>query len=159
GMRQVQKEYPPVIPESKKTRGRYDISVFDKDRIASVDWWTHWRANGTARGTPVAPTVAIEIGLNKGVSQDPNGTEGRLSDIDKELGRLTDGRNGLELGLLVYLYRYATHDRPAMLRIVELVKARTRQFEHPNLTLVAVGFDQNKGYSPIEYYELHVRNG
>lgn len=107
-MRGIQREYPTIEKDpGKGARGKLDLTIFDREAIASVDWWGHMRNDGSRRGGSIAPALAIEIGLNKGRAGGRTlYKKNELDEADEELRRLALPGNAVGRGLLLYFYRY-----------------------------------------------------
>ncbi len=157
-MRRVQKEYPPIRPDRDGRRGHYDLVVLDDEAMAKIDWWNHRQKREEALGVPVGPTVAVEVGVNKGLTLDADGTEARLREAEKEMRRLTNPENEVGMGLLLYLYMYTLSQRQVMAAVVDVLREKVTRFRHANLTLAAIGTEPSEGFTEKEFYELRVRD-
>jgi hypothetical protein len=158
-MDSVQNEYPPVLPEPGSRRGLYDLVVFSEEQIKAIDNWNHWRAGKTNLGTPAPPLVAVEIGLDKGLSQSEGDLGSRLAEAEKELARLDDSGNRVDWPLLLYFYKYPSHDRDSMAKILAHFKNRGTRSKKTDLFVIASGFDQNRKFQVTERNELRIKKG
>jgi len=158
-MLSIQREYPPIEPEPGSRRGRLDLVLLGQEAIESIDNWNFRKRDETPLGRPVGPRVAIEMGLNKGLTQDADEAERRLAEIDKELARLTLSKNSIGLGLLLYFYRYATHDRDSMKSILQIVRNKGLAAQRSDVWVAAAGFDENQGFKVYETNELRIVKG
>ncbi len=151
-MRQVQKEYPPILAEETGRRGRFDLVVFDESEIGSVNDWDHRQD-----GKPVGPATAIEFGLNKGFVNDPGRVD--LADIDKELRRTSATANRVGFGVVIYLYRYATYQVEPMKAILQVLEEKATALENAAISIIAVAFDVERDYTPMAHLRLEIEDG
>ncbi len=151
-VRQLQKEYPPVLGTPGSRRGQFDLVILDAEGINTINEWNHRRD-----GNPIGPSVAIELGLNKGFVNDPEKIGS--PDIDKELERLAEPANQVGWGFLLYLYRYATYQVEPMEKLIRLVEGKVRAEPRASAFIKAIGFDVEREYAPIEQTELRIEGG
>ncbi len=158
GMRQLQKEYPPIRPETKGRRGHYDLVVFDPESIGAVDQWNHRHGR-----EPIGPAVAVEMGLNKGLVSNPARVEPNLRASVKELGRLADPNNRVGWGLMLYFYRYVDSEfhLDSLRRILEILEERAVRAARASTRIVAAGCapDGPDRYKPRKRYEFRTQDG
>ena len=160
----IQQEYPPIKPDSGKTRrGLYDLVVFDQKTISSAAHWDHREDDGSRQGEPLSPLIAVEVGLDKGLSKDPVSAPSRLADFQKELARLANPSNKVRHGFLLYLYRYATFHREAVVSLLRHIReeaaATTKTSPNLDVIVAAAGYAEEAKFNVIESNTLRVRGG
>lgn len=160
----LQHEYPPITPDSGKSRrGLYDLVVFHRDSVSAADHWDHRTDDGTRPGRPLPPLVAVEMGLDKGLTAESAETAARLADFRKELSRISNPLNKIRYGFLVYLYKYAKFHREAMRNILKHIRAEAEESientDQRAVIVVAAGYDEEDEFKVIERNELHVTGG
>lgn len=160
----LQHEYPPIVPDpGKGRRGEYDLVIFDRSTIARANHWGRRMADGTPRGKPLPPLIAVEMGLDKGLAKDSKRVSSRLGEFRKELARLANRSNQVQHGFVTYFYRYATFHQRAMREMMKHIRqeaeAVTKHSRNLVVVVAAAGYDENKKFTVIEKNELRVEGG
>lgn len=116
----VHKEYPTlneyVGPKGKLTRGHFDLIIIDPAHAAEGHWRLYIKKPPYSRHTP---KVAIEIGLNE-----IGNTRLELRHFNKDFERLTDPKNKVERGYLLFFVRREDFTGSGMLPIIDRLPER-----------------------------------
>jgi hypothetical protein len=110
----LHREYPTLgrYPEPRGKRGRFDLAVIDPEHVSESHWRMQIKQSPYSRHKP---KVAVEFGLNA-----IGTTRLELAHFKKDLKRLTDPRNMVERGyLLFFVRREDYHTNSGMLPIID----------------------------------------
>jgi hypothetical protein len=149
---QVQKDYPPILPDDDGPRGRYDLVVFDQKSADRISAWNHRRGD-----EPVAPVVAFEVKFLKGLTVRPENA--RLDDLGKELRRLDSTENGVRFPHCLYMFRYAFRETASFQKIEQSFIERAKRVPRVTSWIAGVRFDSSREYRPDRWSNVVIRGG
>jgi hypothetical protein len=119
----VHKEYPTRKkyegPKRKLTRGHFDLAIIDPLEASKSHWRRHIKDPPYAEHTLQA---AIEIGLNE-----IGNTRLELEHFDKDFKRLTDRKNNVKRGYLLFFVRRQDFEGSGMLPIIDQLPRRIQE--------------------------------
>lgn len=119
----VHKEYPTlneyIGPKGKLTRGHFDLAIIDPLNASKSHWRRYLKKPPYSKHTP---QVAIEIGLNE-----IGNRRQEMEHFDKDFERLTDPKNKIKRGYLLFFVRRQDFTDSGMEAIINQLPKRIQE--------------------------------